>query len=85
MIERRRDGRFLGRTGIWVVDSRTWTHASVAEAGPFAQPELGWALVRAEWGHGYATEAASAAATWVRTQRNVDRLMTSLRPTTSPL
>jgi RimJ/RimL family protein N-acetyltransferase len=80
MIERRRDGRFLGRTGVLVWDTRTWAHATLAEAGPFAQPELGWALVRSEWGNGYATEAARAASTWVRAQRNVGRLISLIAP-----
>lgn len=80
MIERRSDGRFLGRTGIVVWDSRTWTHTTVAEGGPFAQPELGWALVRAEWGNGYATEAARAVRDWVRGERNVSRLISLIAP-----
>ena len=80
VIERRRDGRFLGRTGILVWDSRTWTHATVAEAGSFAQPELGWALVRAEWGNGYATEAAGAVRDWARSDRNVGRLISLIAP-----
>src|SRR5581483_10123248 len=75
VIERRRDGRFVGRTGILVWDSRTWRHTSFAEAGRFAQPELGWALVRAEWGNGYATEAARAVRAWARRDRNVGRLV----------
>src|SRR5699024_10508243 len=52
VIERRDDGRFLGRAGILVWDTRTWTHTTLAEAGRFAQPELGWALVRTAWGNG---------------------------------
>lgn len=80
LIERRRDGRFLGRTGIVVWDSRTWTHTTVAEAGQFAQPELGWALVRAAWGHGYATEAARAVRDWARRDRSVGRLISLIAP-----
>ena len=80
LIERRRDGRFLGRAGIVVWDSRTWTHTTVAEAGRFAQPELGWALVRAEWGNGYATEAARAVRDWARGDRNVGRLVSLIAP-----
>jgi RimJ/RimL family protein N-acetyltransferase len=80
LIERRRDGRFLGRTGIVVWDSRTWTHTTVAEAGQFAQPELGWALVRAAWGNGYATEAARAVRAWAHEDRNVDRLISLIAP-----
>lgn len=79
MIERREDGRFLGRAGILVWDARTWTHA-LADAGENAQPELGWALVRAAWGHGYATEAARAVRDWARTERAVGRLISLIAP-----
>lgn len=75
MIERREDGRFLGRAGILVWDARTWRHATLSDAGPYAQPELGWALVRAEWGNGYATEAARAVRDWARGERGVGRLV----------
>jgi hypothetical protein len=40
VIERRGDGRFLGRSGILVWDSRTWTHTTITEARSFAQPDL---------------------------------------------
>lgn len=80
VIERRDDGRFLGRTGILIWDSRTWAHATVAEAGSYAQPELGWALVRAEWGNGYATEAARAVRDWARRDRHVTRLISIIAP-----
>jgi RimJ/RimL family protein N-acetyltransferase len=46
-IERLEDGAFLGRTGF--IDPPGWP-----------QLEVGWKLVRAAWGHGYATEAARA-------------------------
>jgi len=75
VVERREDGRFVGRCGILVWDTRTWRHTSLAEAGDHAQPELGWALARAEWGNGYATEAARAVRDWVRSERGVGRLV----------
>ena len=75
VIERRADGRFLGRAGILVWDTRTWKHTTLAEAGRFAQPELGWALVRAAWGNGYATEAAAAVRDWSRGVRGPGRLV----------
>lgn len=75
VIERQEDGRFLGRSGILVWDSRTWTHASFADAGSHAQPELGWALARAYWGNGYATEAAAAIRDWARHERGIGRLI----------
>jgi RimJ/RimL family protein N-acetyltransferase len=80
VVERRADGAFVGRAGLLVWDSRTWTHASLAEAGDDAQPELGWALVRAHWGNGYATEAASAVRDWARSDRSIDRLISLIAP-----
>jgi RimJ/RimL family protein N-acetyltransferase len=64
MVVRRADGRFLGRVGINIWDRRGWTHSTLPDAGEHAQPELSWALVRAEWGNGYATEAARAVQAW---------------------
>jgi RimJ/RimL family protein N-acetyltransferase len=45
------DGRFLGRVAL-----KYWPQ--------FEEAEVGWALRREEWGHGYATEAARACADW---------------------
>jgi RimJ/RimL family protein N-acetyltransferase len=75
LIERREDGRFVGRAGILVWDVRTWTHTTFADAGLHAQPELGWALARAHWGNGYATEAAQAVREWARSEGGVRRLV----------
>ena len=80
VIERREDGRFVGRAGILVWDTRTWTPATFSDAGEHAQPELGWALVRAEWGRGYATEAARAVREWAHGQRVITRLISLIAP-----
>jgi RimJ/RimL family protein N-acetyltransferase len=80
VITRRTDGRFLGRAGLLVWDTRSWTHATLAETGAFAQPELGWALARAHWGNGYATEAARAVRRWANAERGVDRLVSLIAP-----
>jgi RimJ/RimL family protein N-acetyltransferase len=74
VLEHGEDGRFLGRTGILVWDTRTWVHAS-PDAGEHAQPELGWALARGAWGNGYATEAARAVRDWARSERGVGHLI----------
>lgn len=52
VLERRGDGRFLGFTGL----SRPSFDAHFTPA-----VEVGWRLAREGWGHGYATEAATAA------------------------
>jgi RimJ/RimL family protein N-acetyltransferase len=80
VVERRSDGRFLGRAGLLVWDARTWAHATLADAGEHAQPELGWALARAHWGNGYATEAACAVRVWARAERGIERLVSLIAP-----
>lgn len=75
-----RDGRFVGRCGILVWDPRTWTTTTRANAGEFAQPELGWALTYDAWGNGYATEAAGAVRDWARAERGVTRLISVIAP-----
>ena len=54
-LERRDTGAFIGWCGI--------------KPGPVGtpiegEPEIGWSLVHAEWGQGYAWEAAGAALAW---------------------
>jgi RimJ/RimL family protein N-acetyltransferase len=79
-LERREDGRFLGRVGLIVWDSRTWAHTTLAEAGEGAQPELGWTLAREHWGRGYATEGARAVRDWARRERGLERLISLIHP-----
>jgi len=80
-VLRREDGRWVGRTGVLVWDVRTWTHTTFADAGEFAQPELGWALAREYWGQGYATEAALAVRRWAYEERGVERLVSLIEAT----
>ncbi|MFL5961173.1 MAG: GNAT family N-acetyltransferase [Gaiellaceae bacterium] len=42
----------VGQAGLMIFDTRRWTPSTWAKAGSHAQPELGWALIRAHWGHG---------------------------------
>lgn len=74
------DGHEIGRVGLLVWDTRTWETASYEEAGEHAQMELGWALARRHWGHGYATEAARATREWVYAEREVERLISLIAP-----
>jgi RimJ/RimL family protein N-acetyltransferase len=80
VLERPSDGRVLGRVGFVLWDTRTWRHTTRAEAGEHAQPELGWALARAHWGEGYATEAALVVRDWARGERHVGRLISLIAP-----
>jgi RimJ/RimL family protein N-acetyltransferase len=60
-VERRADGRLIGRVGFWVWDRTDWTPGHTKhELGEQGEVELGWLLLRDAWGHGYATEAAAA-------------------------
>lgn len=80
-VLRREDGRWLGRVGILVWDTRgDWTHTTFATAGEFAQPELGWALASEHWGNGYATEAALAVRRWAYAELGVERLVSLIDP-----
>jgi RimJ/RimL family protein N-acetyltransferase len=80
VVERRDDGEPIGRTGLLVWDTRDWHVATLDEAGACGQPELGWALARAHWGQGYATEAARAVRHWARSGLGIGRLISVIAP-----
>src|SRR5439155_11641904 len=61
-------------------DTRRWTPSTRANAGSHAQPELGWSLMRAHWGFGYATEAAAAIRDWAYECRSIDLLVSLISP-----
>jgi len=65
----------VGQAGLMIFDTRGWTPSTWADAGVHAQPELGWALIRAHWGNGYATEAAAAIRDWAYECRSIARLV----------
>jgi RimJ/RimL family protein N-acetyltransferase len=60
LVELRSNGTVVGRVGANYYDTQTW------ERVPTGEPELGWALAREHWGHGYASEAALAVREWLR-------------------
>lgn len=72
--------RVVGQAGLMIFDTRGWTPSTWAGAGSHAQLELGWALIREHWGHGYATEAAAAIRDWAHERRPHDRLVSLITP-----
>jgi len=74
------DRQVVGQAGLMVFDVRDWTPSTWADAATHAQPELGWALIRACRGHGYATDAAAAIRDWARERRSIDRLVSLISP-----
>jgi RimJ/RimL family protein N-acetyltransferase len=74
------DRRVVGQAGLMIYDMRGWTPSTWANAGSHAQPELGWALMRTDWGHGYATEAAAAIRDWAYACRAIERLVSLISP-----
>jgi RimJ/RimL family protein N-acetyltransferase len=75
IIETTANEQAVGQAGLMIFDTRGWTPSTWANAGTHAQPELGWALIRAHWGHGYATEAAATIRGWSRDFRSINRLV----------
>ncbi|HEY6578558.1 MAG TPA: GNAT family N-acetyltransferase [Rhizomicrobium sp.] len=61
-VERKSDGEFLGRVGLW--NPEGWPGL-----------EVGWTLGKEYWGQGYATEAARAAMNFGFLTQNVERLL----------
>jgi RimJ/RimL family protein N-acetyltransferase len=80
VVVRREDGAVLGRVGLVNWDTSDWRMKSKPEAGEHAQPELGWALARAAWGHGFATEAALAVRRWAYDELELERLISVIAP-----
>ena len=74
------DQRVIGWAGVMIFDTRGWTPSTWTSAGSHAQPELGWALMRAHWGFGYATEAAAAIRDWAYESRSIDMLVSLISP-----
>src|SRR5437868_3181796 len=79
ILETAVDRRMVGQAGLMIFDTRDWTPSTWTSAGSHAQPELGWALIRAHWGLGYATEAAAAIRDWAH-RCSLDRLVSLISP-----
>jgi RimJ/RimL family protein N-acetyltransferase len=71
-LERREDGRVLGRAGFLRWDPETWQIGG-------SETEIGWMLAREHWGHRYATEAALALRDWAFEERGLARLISLIQ------
>jgi RimJ/RimL family protein N-acetyltransferase len=66
-VERRLDGRFIGRAGLWFPEG-------------WPELEVGWTLDRAVWGEGFATEAGRAAIDWGFAELGLSRIASVIAP-----
>jgi ribosomal-protein-alanine N-acetyltransferase len=74
-VVRKEDGAFMGRCGLLVWDTATWTATQVARSkGPVAI-EVGYLFGQEYWGEGYATEAAIAVRDWAFANLGLKRLI----------
>ncbi len=66
-VERKEDGAFMGRVGMF--NPEGWPGL-----------EVGWTLGRPYWGKGYATEAAAASMRFAFLTQPTDRLISTIHP-----
>jgi len=78
--ERKEDGVLVGRTGLNVWNPVDWTITRVDEASGPMEIEIAYLFGRAHWGHGYATEAASAIRDWALANLELERLIALIYP-----
>ncbi len=76
--------------GLWAIE-RITDGAFLGDCGPMLQPvandwlpEIGYHLLRREWGHGYATEVARACLAWVFEETAFDRACSIVHPENLP-
>ncbi|HMJ00003.1 MAG TPA: GNAT family N-acetyltransferase [Gaiellaceae bacterium] len=74
-VERKEDGSFMGRCGLFVWDTASWTPTRVLDSKGPVEVEVGWLLGHGYWGHGYATEAAVAVRDWALGDLGRERLI----------
>jgi RimJ/RimL family protein N-acetyltransferase len=79
-VERLVDGELVGRVGFFVWDTETWSPRLNCDIEDSDEIELGWALARAAWGHGYATEAARAMRDYAFSELGLARLISLIHP-----
>ena len=79
-VVRKEDGAFMGRCGLLFWDTASWTPTRTAAAKGPVETEVGYLLGRDYWGHGYATEAATAVTGWTFEHLSLERLIALIQP-----
>jgi [ribosomal protein S5]-alanine N-acetyltransferase len=79
-VDRKDDGAFMGRCGLLVWDTATWSPTRVLDVKGAVEVEVGYLLGREYWGHGYATEAATAVRDWALANLDLKRLIALIYP-----
>lgn len=78
------DTRLLTPAGRWAVELRADQSliggATLLPLAPDDEFEIGWQLIPAAWGHGYATETGLALARWAFDQ-GIEQVIAVVRPT----
>jgi RimJ/RimL family protein N-acetyltransferase len=74
-IERKADGRALGRVGLLLWDPQRWTNGLRDDLRGRVETEIGWTVARDQWGRGYATEGALACRDWALGDLGLTRLI----------
>jgi RimJ/RimL family protein N-acetyltransferase len=74
-VERKEEGRVLGRCGILIWETDPWTPLAKSEATKPTETEIGYMLGRPHWGLGYATEAATAVRDHAQSKLGEERLI----------
>ena len=74
-VERKEDGRALGRVGFLVWDPERWVNGFREQLLPPYETEIGWTLGREHWNRGYATEAALGCRDWALAELGLTRLV----------
>lgn len=74
-VERKDDGRALGRVGLLVWDPARWVSGFHEQLAQPYETEIGWTIGREHWNRGYATEAAIACRDWALDELRLMRLI----------
>ena len=82
-VERKDDGALVGRAGLNVWNPSDWSITRLDEADGPIEIEIAYLFGRDYWGHGYATEAATAVRDWALAELSVDRLIALIYPDNS--